>query len=798
MLFSLTVAATVTGPVLVDAATTPTTLHRYTDDDDAATAPAVVCTGKDSTTSGTVIDFQAVRAFLARILHPSAAAAFELMSYDCSHSAGGGDDDDRDSFELRSGATPGTISVRGTSASALTAGIGWYLKYGANATVEWEDGAAVPAGLASLRPPLPDIPPELRGRRVQSPVRWRYYFNVCTLGYTTAFWQFRRWERELDWMALRGINLPLAYVGQELIWERVFVRAGLNASQLDDFFSGPAFLPWQRMGNMRRFGGPLPTSWKEKTATLQKRLLRRMRELGMTPVLPGFSGFVPYALEGLGAKLLKSPNWGGFPREDCCVGLLDASDPMFAKLGQWTIEELRSAWGVDGVYGADTFNEMSPPSLDPNELRKWGSAVYNGIQAGDPDGTWMLQGWLFHNQRNLWTNDRIDAYLSGAERTLVLDLFTDVSPAWDRSKEFAGRPWVWNMLQNFGGRRDLQGNLTRVATGPVQDMASSQHMVGIGATPEAIENNLVMFDLLYEMGWRAEAPDVGDWVQRYATRRYGWPLHESAVEAWEVLRRDVYVAYRPYHSPIESKPTLNSVTVPENYLAFRKAWRLLADAAEANQTANGEAALLYDLVDVGRQVLVNHFGSLHAALRQASHKCPKTLAYCLVVRDARDEMLEVIADLDDLMASNGNFLLGRWIASAVSWAGNDDEADLYAYNAKNQVTWWGPDQNIRDYASKPWAGLLGTYYKPRWEAFLSVIIDAAKDRTQPDLTVASKRATDAERAWLEDASLKFSTDPIGDTVAITKKLLKKYGGAGEDRRSPVVDAGFADSGDEIA
>ena len=37
-----------------------------------------------------------------------------------------------------------------------------------------------------------------------------------------AWWDWKRWEKEIDWMALQGINLPLAFTGQEAIWQKVF------------------------------------------------------------------------------------------------------------------------------------------------------------------------------------------------------------------------------------------------------------------------------------------------------------------------------------------------------------------------------------------------------------------------------------------------------------------------------------------------------------------------------------------------------------------------------------------------
>ena len=57
--------------------------------------------------------------------------------------------------------------------------------------------------------------------------------------------QCLRWEREIDWMALNGINLPLAFTGQEAIWQRVYSKLGFTDKDLDEHFAGPAFLAWQ-------------------------------------------------------------------------------------------------------------------------------------------------------------------------------------------------------------------------------------------------------------------------------------------------------------------------------------------------------------------------------------------------------------------------------------------------------------------------------------------------------------------------------------------------------------------------
>ena len=50
------------------------------------------------------------------------------------------------------------------------------------------------------------------------------------------------------------------------------------------------------MGNIGAWGGPLPVDWINYQLRLYQEILYRMRDLGMSPVIPGFTGFVPKAL----------------------------------------------------------------------------------------------------------------------------------------------------------------------------------------------------------------------------------------------------------------------------------------------------------------------------------------------------------------------------------------------------------------------------------------------------------------------------------------------------------------------
>lgn len=133
------------------------------------------------------------------------------------------------------------VVIRGNTYINIATGINWYLKYHAGIHLSWN----------GMYASLPDVlPPVLRKERHETNLALRYDFNYCTYSYSMAFWDWKRWEKELDWMALHGINLPLAAVGHECVWRNLLLRLGFSKQQINNFIAGPAFLAWWEMNNL--------------------------------------------------------------------------------------------------------------------------------------------------------------------------------------------------------------------------------------------------------------------------------------------------------------------------------------------------------------------------------------------------------------------------------------------------------------------------------------------------------------------------------------------------------------------
>ncbi|VDI10085.1 alpha-N-acetylglucosaminidase [Mytilus galloprovincialis] len=200
----------------------------------------------------------------------------------------------------------GTVTIGGSTGVAVAMGLYYYLTNYCNCQITW---AGQQLDIPKELPKLPKA-----GVTVSANDRFRYYQNVCTVSYSFVWYKWEDWEKQLDWMALHGLNLPLAFTGQEAIYQRVYMKMGMTMKDMQTHFGGPAFQAWSRMGNMRGWGGPITQTWLNDQLILQHKILDRMRALGMIPVLPGFAGHVPEALSRIHPKanISQLGDWAGF------------------------------------------------------------------------------------------------------------------------------------------------------------------------------------------------------------------------------------------------------------------------------------------------------------------------------------------------------------------------------------------------------------------------------------------------------------------------------------------------------
>ena len=675
--------------------------------------------------------------------------------------------DGNDFFELEQSGK--RIIIRGNSANSMAVGLNHYLKYYCLTSVSWYKDDPV-----ELPDTIPDIPTKIR---IKAKAEKRFFLNYCTFGYTMTWWQWEDWERLIDWMALQGINLPLAITGQEAVWYNVWRKLGIPDKEIRSYFTGPAHLPWHRMTNFDRFQGGLPDSWLTHQATLQKLIVERERQLGMKPVLPAFSGHVPEAIKKKYPKahINRMSSWGGF-RDYYRSFFLDPMDPLFPKIQKLFLEEQTRLYGTNHIYGIDPFNEIESPSWEPSYLARVGRTIYSTLTQCDPKATWLQMTWLFYFDRGHWTNERIDAYVNSIPRNkmLLLDYFAENTEVWKQTEAYFGQPYLWCYLGNFGGNTMLDGNLVEAGKRIDNVMArGGKNFQGIGSTLEALDVNPIMYEYIFEKAWSHGMSDK-QWVEAWADRRLGH-RDEGARKAWTEIQNKVYTrtAQLGQGTLTNARPSLtghgNWTTNPTyNYpnADLLRCWERLIMAAEADSLRNSQ---LFDIVNIGRQVLGNHFLTLRDRFTDAYNRHDELS----LLRYGR-RMTDLLSDMELLLSCHKTFLFGCWVADASQFGHSTEEKAYYTKNARTLLTTWGEKgQSLNDYANRSWAGLTEGYYKPRWEMFINDVAKAMAEGKQFDQKSFNQKVMDMEQAFA-DYDFASATVPRPDGMTVARHLLEKY------------------------
>ena len=629
-------------------------------------------------------------------------------------------DETKDVYEIE---TVGNhIVIRGNNANSMAVGLGRYLQDYCLTQVSWYDFNPV-----ELPQTLPAVPEKVR---VESLLPYRFFLNPCTYGYTMPYWHWEQWERFIDWMALNGVNMPLAYTGQESVYQRVWRKFGMTDEQIRSYFSGPAHLPWQRGNKYEKWQGPLPQEWLDGQAELQKKILARERELGMRPVLPGFNGHIPGEL----ADMLKTDlqtiktKWCSFGDEYKAT-FLSPLDPHFAEIQKLFLEEQTAMYGTDHIYGMDAFSELAIPANDPATMAGISKELYGSLEAADPEAKWLQIGWMFLSP--IWSDDTIDAYLSAVPkgRLIMLDYCCDARSLWRRLNRFSGQDYIWCYLGNFGGATAIEGNIHTNSKNLDEVFADGgPSFKGVGATLEGFGVNEPLYEHVMSRAWDT-GKNVDEYIDNIADRHLG-KVNEQYRAFWHYMDEHV----RLQHEYVDHA----SIFTARPRFGLGKGWKnseansddMVYDPEELVKAENilnsvpGESnALAFDRANTRRQVLDDMAGP---ALKRFED------AYNASDRDgmaaARDNFLALMDSLIAVLKTRPEFSMERWVEGARSWGVTDEQKTYYENNARTIVTVWGDTPTLLDYAARDFDGLVEDYYKPRWQMFFDEVIKAYDEK----------------------------------------------------------------------
>ena len=720
------------------------------------------------------------------------------------------------------GAEKSKVLIKGTTISAITTGLGWYLNNIAHINIAWNSlNEKTVSGDAYAD--LSSIPLPTETETHTSDAKYRYYLNTCTFGYSMTSWTWKRWQQEIDWMALHGINMPLQLVGLEEVWRKFLTmeeggkrKYGYTDEEAKAFVAGPAFIAWWAMNNLEGWGGTASgaksgyqnlagaggvqdDAWYVRQKNLAKSIVDRQCELGMQPVLPGWSGMVPTDFQSQSGFATRG-NGGNWAGDFVRPLLLSVNNSNYAEIAADYYKCLEEVMGESQYYSMDPFHEGGGAGTMEDY-----KALYDAMEAAKDGSQWVIQQWQWS------ATQKYSLTAVPAGRLVVLDLFSDGSPAFDKYSGYAPQDAVFCAIPNFGGRSGLMGRLNNLTDNYFTYKAKYASIKGIGAAPEAIEQTPVTYDLIFQLPWMGSKPDMKEWIKNYAAARYGTD-NVVVQEAWELLRQGVLnYGADGIQGPVEdvwgARPNLDAkpastwgktinhaggtYTKARRQMLVDAVYKLISQQAALNFAVGSvyESNYLYDLVEFGGAVIADYAYDLLLGIKAAKTAAGNNFANDAVYKARRDAFLQLILDMDTFRGTNLNFRLGKWTQEARDAAEEVEDAttatpDWYEYNNARTIlgTWSSPGTNLTDYSYRSWQGLLKDYYYPRWKYYFENNCTNGEykffewnwahgmEHAVGQTGISSKPLTKGQAGHTDS----YTREPEGNTIEEAQKLLNKY------------------------
>lgn len=603
----------------------------------------------------------------------------------------------------------------------------------------------------------------------------RAYMNYCTFSYSARWWDWERWEREIDYMAMRGINMPLSIVGYEAVLFYTLRDLGYTDDGALNFISGPAYFPWQLMGNLDSYFSLTDKGYVDKRLELGKKIINRELELGMTPIQQGCSGQVPSTILRVlpRTNAYNVPSWCGFP----VTYQIDPLDRNFKKFGLALLEKQRQLFGAHHYYACDPFHENKPPIKGDKYLQNVGKAISELYTSFDSQAVWVMQAWSLREQ----IVKAVDK-----DKLLILDIDGSKCEATDG---FWGYNFISGTLNNFGDRNTLHGSIDALAENKfTKEKEKYPNIVGTGLFMEGIFQNPLYFDLASDMLTRSDRPELDTWLKAYARRRYGSD-EECLFEAVKGMHETCYsksCTGRETASIICARPAYEQRhTAPNDVFELRYDNKKLLDALEnllKAQHADTDG-YRFDACDLTRQVLSNYAKELYKSSIRAFDS--KNIA---LFEKSVNAFVRLLEDVDRLLMTRPELTLGEHVRQANAYACTDKDRQNFELNELYMLTIWGPARSsqLYDYAWKEWGGMIKTLYLPRWYSFFEqMAIDFKKrkctftatkrrhnDREDFDGTSFYRSVEKFENKWL--STYKPEQPSEEDTLEVARELFDFY------------------------
>lgn len=558
------------------------------------------------------------------------------------------------------------IRVRGNSYISIASGLNWYLKNFCGVSYSDCDSTL------SLPEQLP-LPPERTYKET--------YMQIGYSGYDPwqrIFWNWQDWEKEIDRMALSGVNVCPVFTGTESVWSEFLDHYGMSEKEISQYLF---------------HSDQIPKNWIKRQKDLQGRIIRRMQLLGISPVYPAFTGIIPQKLVEGKANIITCPTLSdeNINRQE---NRISTDDPLFAQMARQWYDSYEKTYGKAPFYWGSTGGQDLPADIQTCLLKS------------APEATWIIP---------------TDQYMEKGIRTQGMDFKKTVLLYQDRKSEADWKnlsatkatPWIWTW--NCSGIRTEQPASLHSALNQPEKASNNPETAsciqGIGTWMNGSQDFPLAYSLVTNRRWQPEVIDLRDELRRELELRYG-ACDSMVLNAWLQLS-ELDLNYDPTQSIIARRPDFNLTDETErDSLNEAARHRIMAGALNDlirfkerfRQNSNYQS----DLIRLSAMLLEHH-------TRQVYDR------YCTAFQERDTEKMEqnqkefltLIGLSDSLRGYEPSLCWSHWVAQGVQDArGKDLELNSWCrtlLRKQEQDRGCIPALN----------GILQEYCYPRWELFFN-------------------------------------------------------------------------------
>lgn len=573
---------------------------------------------------------------------------------------------------------------------------------------------------------LPQNLPQVKGKiERHTKFKHRYAYNYCAHSYSMAFWNEEDWQKELDFLAMNGVNMVLDITGMEEVYRRFLSKIGYRHREIKNFLTGPAYFAWFYMANIFGVGGPLHDNFFHDSCELARKNHRRMKILGMDIVLEAYNGMVPSDISKKVGDIptIKQGLWNGLPRPL----IIDPSSVSYVKYAALFYEAQKEVFGdITKYFAGDICHEGG--TLKGSDKKDVYMNFVGTLTNFKKDAVLIMQGWGENPTKSFIKYSKPFR----GEHVLMLDLFAESRPKSEgRYAPLSKFNYLYGMLNSFGGRMGIHGNID-ILPGKIRESSKNPNFKGIALTAESNTSDPIVVDLFFSTVWE-DITDTKEWINSFAERRYG-TKNESIEKSLEIQLKTALSD--KYYNLGEGAPENLLCGRPERRYDKVSSWgntKFGYNVEEFEEAAKlfltdydkfkDNECYVYDAVNILRQVLSNRIYGIVLKMEKEY----KSKDYFSFLENG-EKLLSLADTLDKVLLNHKDFTLNEYLGKVKAYSNKLDDftKELYLINAKALITTWysrtaANEGGLHDYSNRQWGDLVSSFYKMRWEKLIEQV-----------------------------------------------------------------------------